>query len=557
VLLNGVPIASPWDNQFDPSFIPVENIAKIKITRGPASTLYGDGGNAGVINIVTKKGRPGVHGSLNVEGGQKDELLGRATFSEGGEELNLFGSGSYMKRNDFPLPDSFGDTELESGDTRTNSDRRQGDLFANLIYTPQEATQMALTLDLKSAEYGVPPDTVSDVFTNKKPDDPGKLNYRRMDDKMATSAQLSLSHDFEGPMFLRGWTYFSSLDETENDYKGIAFEEIKSTDDRSTRRFGANIQAGVDLDALGTMTVALKGERGDIDSTVTKKGVTLIKEHTLTYSASLEYTVNPVESLGIVLGAGWHRQERTRGQDEDDSSWLAGVHYDLPTHTRLKASVARKIRFPSLRRLYEEGKGNPNLNAENTLHYQAGIEQSLPGWGTTLDLVVFRIDAEDFLEKDETLDPERYANFEEYRFQGVEASLVNRSIEDLVLQASYTYLDAENESPDPVFETLEHRPENKVTLQATYSFLERYKAHLGYLWVDERIHHSKGKQNGELIQGTLDDYHVVDCKLSRTWLDDSLETYVGARNLFDEEYAESYSLVMPGRRIYAGIEYRF
>jgi outer membrane cobalamin receptor len=180
------------------------------------------------------------------------------------------------------------------------------------------------------------------------------------------------------------------------------------------------------------------------------------------------------------------------------------------------------------------------------------VEQRIAGWATTLDLVVLRIDAEDFLEKDERI--EEYVNFEEYEFQGVEASLINRSIENLVLQASYTYLDAENESSDFPVDTLEHRPENKVTLQATYSFLERYKAHVDYLWVDERDHFTKTEP---IEVGTLDDYQVVDVKLSGTFLEGSTEVYVGARNLLDEEYAESYSLIMPGRRVYAGVEYRF
>jgi outer membrane receptor for ferrienterochelin and colicin len=557
VLLNGVPVASPWDNQFDPSFIPVENIAKIKVTRGPASVLYGSGGNSGIINIITKKAPSGVHGSVNAEAGQNDEYLGRATFSEGGEELNLFASGSYLTRGNFPLPDSFEDTELEEAGTRTNSDRRQSNVFANLMYTPDRDTTLALTLDLKQTEYGIPPDTVDDKFTNKNPGKLKKLKYRRVDDKTGASGQLSFARNFDNPISMRGWTYFSTLDEKPNEYKSIAFERLKTAEDRDTQRFGATVQTSLDLFRLGSATLALQGERGDVDSTVrkfkkNKAKTSLTKEHTYTYSGSLEYRVNPVDQLGIVLGAGSHWQERSKGDNEDDYSWLAGAHYDLPTHTRLKASVARKIRFPSLRRLYEDKKGNPDLNAENTRHYQAGVEQRISGWATTLDLVVFRINAEDFLEKDERTG--KFVNFEEYEFQGVEASLINRSIESLVLQASYTYLDAENESSDFPVDTLEHRPENKVTLQATYSFLERYKAHLDYLWVDERDHFTKTLP---IEVGTLDDYQVVDVKLSGTFLDGSTNLYLGARNLFDEEYAESYSLIMPGRRVYAGVEYRF
>ena len=53
LLIDGVPFNSTFDGQFDPTFIPVENIARIKVSKGVHSVLYGDGGLAGVINIVT------------------------------------------------------------------------------------------------------------------------------------------------------------------------------------------------------------------------------------------------------------------------------------------------------------------------------------------------------------------------------------------------------------------------------------------------------------------------------------------------------------------------
>ncbi len=60
LLLDGIPINSTFDGQFDPSTIGVENIAAIKVTTGGGSVLYGEGGNGGVINIITKKGPAGT-----------------------------------------------------------------------------------------------------------------------------------------------------------------------------------------------------------------------------------------------------------------------------------------------------------------------------------------------------------------------------------------------------------------------------------------------------------------------------------------------------------------
>ncbi|MBP1709195.1 MAG: TonB-dependent receptor, partial [Deltaproteobacteria bacterium] len=82
ILLDGIPLNSTDDGQYDPTLIPVENIAKIKLMGGNSSLLYGEGDLGGVINIVTKKGsRKGIHGTLSGEGGEEETSLARGTVS--------------------------------------------------------------------------------------------------------------------------------------------------------------------------------------------------------------------------------------------------------------------------------------------------------------------------------------------------------------------------------------------------------------------------------------------------------------------------------------------
>ncbi|GLI53741.1 TonB-dependent receptor [Thermodesulfovibrio yellowstonii] len=64
--------------------IPVDDIEKIEIVKGPASVLYGSSAMGGVINIITKQGKEeGIHGSVGGEAGSwkywktKGELNGK------------------------------------------------------------------------------------------------------------------------------------------------------------------------------------------------------------------------------------------------------------------------------------------------------------------------------------------------------------------------------------------------------------------------------------------------------------------------------------------------
>ena len=146
LLLDGVPMNSSFDQQFDPSTIPVENIAKIKVTAGASSVLYGQGGLGGVINIITKKGQQGMAGMAAYETGDGQPYLGKASLSGGKGKFDFFVSGSTYKRDHFPLASkSFSPTLEEGSGYRTNSDNSRDSAFFNLGFTPGNKLYVALT----------------------------------------------------------------------------------------------------------------------------------------------------------------------------------------------------------------------------------------------------------------------------------------------------------------------------------------------------------------------------------------------------------------------------
>ncbi|HLW12761.1 MAG TPA: TonB-dependent receptor, partial [Casimicrobiaceae bacterium] len=81
VLIDGMRVASASSGTTALEAIPLEQIERIEILRGPASSLYGADAIGGVIQIFTRRGSPGVHADASVGYGTSDTWVGSAGVS--------------------------------------------------------------------------------------------------------------------------------------------------------------------------------------------------------------------------------------------------------------------------------------------------------------------------------------------------------------------------------------------------------------------------------------------------------------------------------------------
>jgi outer membrane cobalamin receptor len=560
LLLNGTPFNSTFDGQFDPSLISVENIAEIKVTTGGGSTLYGPGGNAGVINIITKKATRGAGGSLGTELGEAGTTLVRGTASYGSDMWDVFVSGSTYDQDRYLLSHDFKNTPDQPGNARRNSDRERKNLFANFGYAPSDVTQMGLTLSFMEGERGKPPVT-NDGFD----DYANSLKFEREDYVKNLSAQFALSHDFDGPLSFKGWTYLNTQEMRENGYDDF---DYNSQDDRNSYRLnsktyiaGVNTQLRYDVEKYGAATLGLmvENDKWRDDGWVVQRDGSRRKsrnnEDFQLYSASIEYEVQPVEDVDVVLGFGHHWQDRDDGSQRD-YSYLMGVSYQWFEPTRLRASHYRKVRFPSLRDLYDPERGNLDLDAEVSRHYELGIEQQLPA-KNLFTVTGYHATIEDYIERPEGEDQVR--NYDKYQFNGIEFGLENTYIERLWIRASYEYLDSKDRSPDSNRDELQYRPKHRTAIEASYALpwwgLSAYTA---TWWVKESYYNARRNPDTN-DQKRLENYVLTDCRINKktSFNKGALDLYLGVNNLFDEDYEQSYGLPQQGQFFYGGANWTF
>ena len=561
LLLDGIPMNSAFDMQFDPTSIPTENIAQIKLTPGASSVLYGQGGLGGVINIITRKGSPGMQGMVTGETGDHQPFLVRATVSAATDRFNYFLSGSASQVDGFPLSDDFRPGAEQGSGYRKNSDRERKNLLATIGFTPTMDLALGLTVNYSQGAFGKPASTINDAI------DPfaSPPKYVRVQDYSGVSLQLAADYAVSERLSLRGWTFMNRREEEVSQYDNgnmNSFQADGSFQEQvETFVAGATLQPRYDFNAAGAVTFSLaaEGDSWDNSGTLTVNPVPgapgsfseLSAHRSLAvYSAGLEYEISPLPGLGLVAGYGHYWQNRSE-LDQDDYSLLAGVSYDILRDTRLKASFKRNVRFPSLGDLYDLSKGNPLLAAERSHSFEAGVDQKLP-LESRLGLTGFYTRAENLIQNDQAAG--RNMNISEVRFAGMEVAAATRCVKRLLLRASYAYLHSEDRSRAGR-DQVQYNPEDKVTLEAKYDFASGFSSYLALLHVANQYFYTKDSVV-QVQKAKLKDYTVVNLKLSQRLLDDKMTLYVGADNLFDENYETSYGFPQAGRFLYGGFEFR-
>ena len=423
-------------------------------------------------------------------------------------------------------------------------------------YTPSDKTSLGLTFSYLNCNQGKPP--IDNA--NAKDSFAKTLKYERENNAENYSTQLAFEQGFDNPFSLKGWIFYNQLNLLQNGYDNANYNSQAKkgaySNNSTTGIGGGNLQARYDLKEFGSATLGFMTESDDWrangfklqGSPVVNQSINGRQSFQL-YSSLFEYNVMPIQHLGVTLGLGLHWQDRDNG-NYDDYSYLIGTYYDLFKDTRIRASNARKIRFPTISDLYDPVNGNPDLKPEESIHYELSLEQRLPA-KTLFSLTGFYADAHNFIEQDNSTQINE--NFDKYRFKGFEVAAENRFVDNLMLKASYTYLDAKNVGSDSNVDQLQYRPRDKYTLEGNYRFSWGASLYASVSYIGNQTYYDQTNTQSN----TLPSYTLMDIKLSQSLIPNSLDVYLGARNLFDINYEQSYGLPQAGRTVYGGVEYRF
>ena len=95
LLVDGIPASIPNSGAPDWNAIPLENIDRIEIVRGPASSLYGHNSMGGVINMVTRSKKPNNLSTYQASFGSFNKSVFQLNYNRNMKSINVFTTAGY------------------------------------------------------------------------------------------------------------------------------------------------------------------------------------------------------------------------------------------------------------------------------------------------------------------------------------------------------------------------------------------------------------------------------------------------------------------------------
>lgn len=496
VFIDGRPVSEPFLGTVDLFNLPVDNIAKIKLVKGPADAPYGPNTLGGVINIVTKRGTKESRTRATVS--YQEDNTQDYWVEHGGEksQWNYYLTGSVRKSNGFPLSGSFVTTPLENGGLREQSSFSKYNLSVNLGRDFNETDKIALLAGYYRSEFDIPVPTIGyKAFQNEN---------GRFTDWQRYFVDLSGEKKVNDWLGFRGKVYFDKFDNELTFFSDRTFTTIRRdnfTQGNVISTFN-NYALGANLQGTVTVTPDLLFKAG----TISKQDVVNRQRDTASPYENYEIMMTdffvegqyaPFRQLMItagfnydtlyVLNSNFNRTDRKKPLHSYNPS--ASIIYLPFPDTRLQAAFGKKSNMPRMQNLFGQSAGNINVVPENNLSFEVGINQSLLNDRLDFGVTYFENHLDNIIElQDRPGGPiqvpqnafAEFANSDKYTTRGLDVVLNARWTKEFSTLVSYTYLNSiserrgasldrrfTNEPLDPSSPLLE-RPHHQVNVIAKY-----------------------------------------------------------------------------------------
>lgn len=438
-LVDGERLAGETLNNVDYNRLNLDNVERVEIVKGAASTLYGSSAIGGVVNIITRESQEPWQLSLNSRLGEHSDQRYGGTVGFKSGRFNSQTNVQHTHMDSYNVP---------NGDYTTVYGNQSWNFKEQLTYRPSEA----IKLTARAGYYFRERDKLGDSKDRYRDFSGGaKMNY-----DLNTLSNLEVAYTFD--------QYDKS------DYLNLYQSDVRDY---------SNVQHGV-----RTLYNHTFGDKNTL--TV---GAEYMRDYLLSYQfanngsytmhsadAFAQFDWNPTEHFNVIGGL---RYDYFSESDVQRLSPHLGLMYKI-SKCSLRASYSQGFRSPTLKEMYMNFDmanammiyGNPDLKSETSHNFSLSAEYTKSRYNFSAtgyyNLVNNRIDLASFRDADGRW-AQLYTNTEKVDIAGIDLNASAKYPCGLGLRLSYGYIH-------------EFMRDNQVRLSATRPHSATARIEYGKSW---------------------------------------------------------------------------
>lgn len=564
IYLDGILLNDASGGGVDLSNISLSDIESIEIYRGVSPVNFGKASIGGVVNIKTLRSKKGFNANIGAGYGSfhTEKLSGFINHKPGIWDYLI--SVDYLSSdNDFDMLNDNGTTFNTNDDfweERHNAQFEQYDVLAKAGF------DFAETMRLEAVNQ----------WFNKDQGLPSWNNSRNTKTSFGTTRNIStiaLTADDITPFHLNtktslNYTYKNEEYDDSEGHIGLGQQHSEYRTDRYGIDFF--MEWFTDYQSL-SLAVAYQHETYSTEELLQKQNpmdserdmIALALQDTvslfgdvLMITPGLRYTYydDELKSATSAWGLPLAGQSRT----EDYLSPQLGVKYVPLDWLTLKSNIAQYVREPSFFELFGDRgyfTGNPDLNAEKGINFDAGIEtqwRPVDRWIQRISMasVYFFSDIEDLITRSyDSRGIGRSENISQAYINGVELNVRVDFLDYFRITGNATFQDTENQSSNQSYNG------KKLPGRFEKSYFGRFEAfYRGFkLYAEYHIEKDMYYDTPNLLKA--EDKEEINGGLSYMYKD--ITASVEAKNINDDQYEEFNGYPSPGRSYFMSIKYNF
>lgn len=547
ILLDGMRLNDPTgtDASVDLTSIPVTDIERIEVLRGPQSALYGSDAMGGVINIITRKGSSETKRSVTLEAGSHGTGHARGSISGAQDGVAYAFSADYLHSDAYPhygyrITNPVFSVTAPTVPKHAPMDRLglRGRVNWNAGDVEME-TRVAAFANRGKMDNGYAYNATENVYSNFN-------RLRAFNSDLSTTGS---AYAFDGQLKNKVSLFLSTVDRLYGLTESCADYTTNCTSYYRGVRVGTEYQGDWKTAPLGVLSFGLRSERETADvsydpETAGASTYTPISKSQTTNSLFSIYQFTPAKNTDLSVGG---RVDSVLNGDRF-VTWRTTASYRFDeSDTKIHSSIGTGAKIATLYQRYSE-YGISTLKSEKSIGYDFGVDQKITD-RLTASVSVFENRFENLIAYTSGATG-CLSTYGCYYNVGLAKTRGAEVAGDLIVvpeawrtRLSYTNLWSRDLSTQ---KELLQRPRHKTTLAVTYTGIPKLELETRLTYVGVRYDYSS---SGD---ARLDPFTKIDLYGSYK-LRESLTVFSRLENLTNGRYQEAYQFGAAGRSLYGGL----